>query len=114
METARNKRRQTLIISLLYLIALTLLGSCHKHEQAPNKSESEMHSTIDNAPQNDYVATKYTFQSKEGKVYPIYLTKEGSAFIFKDSIGQAQYRKYLPDVTTDIAKMARGDRDLIN
>ena len=69
-----------------------------------------MHSTIDNAPQDDYVTTKYTFQSKEGKVYPIYLTKDGRAFIFKDSIGQTQYRKYLPDVTKDITNMARRDR----
>lgn len=73
METARNKRRQTLSKSLMCLIALMLLGCCHKQEQAPNKSESEMQSTIDNAPQTDYVTTKYTFHSKEGKVYPIYL-----------------------------------------
>lgn len=112
METTRNTKRQTLSKSLLCLIALILLGSCYKYEQAPNQPESGTHSTIDNAPQNDYVTTKYTFRTKEGKVYPIYLSNDGRAFIFMDSIGHAPYRKYLPDVTKEITNMARRDRGL--
>ena len=114
METARNTKRQTLSKSLLCLIVLTLFCSCHKHEQALNMSESGMHSTIDNAPQDDYVITKYTFHSKEGKVYPIYLSKDGRAFIFMDSIGHDPYRKYLPDVTKEITNIVRHDKSLIN
>lgn len=73
-----------------------------------------MHSTIDNAPQDDYITTKYTFQTKEGKVYPIYLSKDGRAFIFMDSIGHDPHRKYLPDVTKKITNMNSSDRRLIN
>ena len=43
--------------------------------------------------------TEYTYQDKTG-IYPIYLSANGSAFIFKVSKKSGkEYRKYLPEVT---------------
>lgn len=49
--------------------------------------------------------TKYTFKAKDGKVYPIYLSKNGKAFIIRVSKKTGnEYKQYLPEVTEQISK----------
>lgn len=49
--------------------------------------------------------TKYTFKAKDGKVYPIYLSKNGKAFIIRVSKKTGnEYKQYLPEVTAQISK----------
>ena len=49
--------------------------------------------------------TKYTFKAKDGKVYPIYLSKNGKAFIIRVSKKTGkEYKQYLPEVTKQLGK----------
>jgi hypothetical protein len=53
--------------------------------------------------------TEYTYQDKTG-TYPIYLSANGSAFIFKVSKKSGkEYRKYLPEVTKKLG--TKKDKD---
>lgn len=49
------------------------------------------------------IPTEYTFKSKDGKVYPVYLSKNGNAYIIMTSKKSGkQYRRYLPDLSNRI------------
>ena len=49
--------------------------------------------------------TQYTYKDKNGKEYPIYLTKKGKAFIVRVSKKSGkEYRQYLPQVTEQLKK----------
>lgn len=49
--------------------------------------------------------TKYTYKAKDGKEYPIYLSKNGKAFIVRVSKKSGkEYRQYLPEVTEQLTK----------
>ena len=49
--------------------------------------------------------TAYTFKAKDGKTYPIYLSKNGKAFIIRTSKKTGkEYRQYLPEITKQITK----------
>ena len=49
--------------------------------------------------------TKYTYKAKDGKEYPIYLSKNGKAFIVRVSKKSGkEYRQYLPEVTEHLTK----------
>ena len=44
--------------------------------------------------------TAYTYKAKDGKEYPIYMSKNGKAFIWRTSSKTGkQYKQYLPEVT---------------
>lgn len=45
------------------------------------------------------VKTAYTYKTKNGKVYPIYLSSKGKAYIIRKSKNGKDYRQYLPEVT---------------
>lgn len=47
--------------------------------------------------------TPYTFKAKDGKEYPIYISKQGKAFIWRVSKKTGkQYKQYLPEVTKQL------------
>ena len=49
--------------------------------------------------------TQYTYKDKNGKEYPIYLTKNGKAFIIRVSKKNGrEYKQYLPQVTEQLKK----------
>ena len=48
-----------------------------------------------------YTKTEYKYQDKTG-VYPIYLSSNGNAFIFKVSKAGKEWRRYLPEVTKQL------------
>lgn len=49
--------------------------------------------------------TPYTFRAKDGKEYPIYISKQGKAFIWRISKKTGkQYKQYLPEVTKELQK----------
>ena len=49
--------------------------------------------------------TQYTYKSKDGVVYPIFLSPKGKAFIVCTSKKTGkQYRRYLPNVTKELKK----------
>lgn len=51
------------------------------------------------------VKTQYVFKTKDGKEYPIYISKQGKAFIWKVSKKTGkQYKQYLPEVTKELQK----------
>ena len=44
--------------------------------------------------------TQYTYKTKDGKEYPIYLSKNGKAFIVRVSKKTGkEYKQYLPQIT---------------
>lgn len=49
--------------------------------------------------------TEFTYKAKDGKVYPIYLSKTGKAYIVRISKKTGkQYKQYLPKVTEQLNK----------
>ena len=49
------------------------------------------------------IKTQYTFVAKDGLVYPIWLSKNGKAFIIRTSKKTGkEYRQYLPEVTAEL------------
>ena len=53
---------------------------------------------------NNGTKTQYTYKTKDG-VYPIYLSKNGKAYIVRVSKKSGkQYKQYLPEVTKQIGK----------
>ena len=49
--------------------------------------------------------TQYTYKDKDGKEYPIYLSKNGKAFIVRVSKKSGkEYKQYLPQVTEQLSK----------
>lgn len=49
------------------------------------------------------IPTEYTFKSKDGKIYTVYLSKNGNAYIIMTSKKSGkQYRRYLPELSNKI------------
>lgn len=54
---------------------------------------------------NNGTLTQYTYKAKDGKEYPIYLSKNGKAYIVRVSKKSGkQYKQYLPQVTEQLNK----------
>ena len=52
---------------------------------------------------NNGTKTQYTYKAKDGKEYPIYLSKNGKAYIVRVSKKSGkQYKQYLPKVTEQL------------
>lgn len=52
--------------------------------------------------------TEYTYKCKDGKVYPIYLSANGKAYIVRVSKKTGkEYKQYLPEVTKQLAKQLK-------
>lgn len=58
---------------------------------------------------NDSTNTGYEYQTRDGKKYTVYLSKNGKAFIVKWSEKkQKWYRQYLPKITQMLKDMDNG------
>lgn len=54
---------------------------------------------------NNGTPTNYTYKAKDGKEYPIFLSKNGKAYIIRVSKKSGRfYRQYLPQVTEQLNK----------
>lgn len=54
---------------------------------------------------NNGTPTEYTYKANDGKQYPIYLSKNGKAYIVRTSKKTGkQYKQYLPQVTEQLNK----------
>ena len=57
---------------------------------------------------NDSTNTGYEYQTRDGKKYTVYLSKNGKAFIVKWSEKkQKWYRQYLPKITQMLQEMEK-------
>jgi hypothetical protein len=57
---------------------------------------------------NDSTDTGYEYQTRDGKKYTVYLSKNGKAFIVKWSEKkQKWYRQYLPKITQMLQEMEK-------
>ena len=54
-------------------------------------------------PGKDSTRTEYTYTDSKGKTAPIFLSKSGKAYVPKTSKNGKYYRRYLPEVTKQIA-----------
>lgn len=55
---------------------------------------------VQSSTSNDSIKTDYEYQTRDGKKYTVYLSKNGKAFIVKWSEKkQKWYRQYLPKIT---------------
>ena len=52
----------------------------------------------------DSILTKHTYVDSDGKKYPIYLSSNGKAFIYRKSKTGKRYKMYLPQITKQIAE----------
>ena len=52
----------------------------------------------------DSILTKHTYVDSDGKKYPIYLSSNGKAFIYCKSKTGKKYKRYLPQITKQIAE----------
>lgn len=52
----------------------------------------------------DSILTKHTYVDSDGKKYPIYLSSNGKAFIYRKSKTGKMYKMYLPQITKQIAE----------
>ena len=99
-----TKERVANIIAILLMIALVwLLVTASAHAQNVRKQGKIFIEQKDTITKGVAYETDYVYVDKDGKAYPIYLSKTGSAFITKVSKKSGKkYRKYLPDVTNMI------------
>ena len=52
--------------------------------------------------------TEYTYKTRDGKVYPVFLSPRGKAYINRVSKNGKEYKQYLPKVTEAIKNDTNG------
>ena len=86
---------------IIALMALTMGVSAQNVTRQGNTFIEQKDTTF----VNRGTKTQYTYKAKDGKDYPIYLSKKGKAFIVKTSKKSGkQYPQYLPEVTKQLGK----------
>lgn len=64
---------------------------------------------VQSSTSGDSIKTDYEYQTRDGKKYTVYLSKNGKAFIVKWSEKkQKWYRQYLPKITEMLKDMDNG------
>jgi hypothetical protein len=86
-----------------FIVTLLLISS--NFAKAETKREGNTFKTEQTSTSND-TQTKYTWEDKEGKQYPIYITKKGACYVKRISKKTGkEYKYYLPkDVQETIKK----------
>lgn len=91
------------IVTILLIMAIVWLLVTAAEAQNVRKQGNTFIEQCDSTKKSTVYETDYVYVDKDGKAYPIYLSKTGSAFIMKVSKKSGKkYRKYLPDVTNMI------------
>ena len=93
-----------IIVLLACVLMLTIISCVPATAQAQNcvlKGKTfEQVDTQSTKTKDMGTKTAYTYKAKDGKEYPIYLSKNGKAFIWRTSSKTGkQYKQYLPEVT---------------
>ena len=90
---------------LLVLLACTLQGQAQSNNVTREGNTFRTTTTATTAKTTD-TKTKYTWQSAKGEEYPIYLSKNGHAYVIRTSRNTGKtYRKYLgEDISRTICK----------
>lgn len=84
---------------LVILMSLVLAASLGAHSQNVVQKGKTFVVASDTIDKDSYTKTEYFYQDKTGK-YPIYLSANNKAFIWKVSKKTGKdYRKYLPEIT---------------
>ena len=88
----------------LLLVAFTLMGIAPIYAQdIKREGNTFVQVKSEKTSVESYTKTKYTFKAKDGKEYPIYLSKNGKAFIIRTSQKTGkEYKQYLPQVTEQL------------
>jgi hypothetical protein len=96
-----------ILVLLLCVLAITIVSCVPIPAQAQNcVLKGKTFEQVDNKSTKEKdmgVKTQYTYKAKDGKEYPIYLSKTGKAFIWRVSAKTGkQYKQYLPEVTKQL------------
>lgn len=90
-------------LAIFLTVILLALISATAQAQNVRKQGNTFIEQCDSTKKSTVYETDFVYVDKDGKAYPIYLSKTGSAFIMKVSKKSGKkYRKYLPDVTNMI------------
>jgi len=91
---------------LLVMVALIfMVGAPLKAQSVKREGKVFVEQETKQNPASNARKTEYTFKAKDGKVYPIYVSKNGKAFIIRVSKKSGkEYRQYLPEVTEQLNK----------
>ena len=90
---------------LMVMVALVFMGATFVYSQGEIKREGTTFVQVksDKVTLKNDTKTQYTYKASDGKVYPIYLSKNGKAFIVRVSKKTGrEYKQYLPEVTAQI------------
>lgn len=92
----------TLLVCVLTLAIIPIKGEAQKCT-LKGKTFEQVDSSKPSKQKDMGVKTQYTFKAKDGKEYPIYISKQGKAFIWRVSKKTGkQYKQYLPEVTKQL------------
>ena len=91
---------------LLLLVALVMLMGAPIFAQDVKRNGNTFEQVqSDKVTLKNDTKTKYTYKAKDGKEYPIYLSRNGKAFIVRVSKKSGrEYKQYLPQVTEQLSK----------
>ena len=88
---------------ILALVALTLMVGAPISAQDVKREGNTFVQVQNKATLKNVTKTQYTYKTKDGEEYPIYLSKNGKAFIIRVSKKSGkEYRQYLPKVTEQL------------
>ena len=92
-----------IVVTVILIAVFALLIANSAKAQNVRRQGNTFVELCDSTKKSTVYETDYVYVDKDGKAYPIYLSKTGSAFIMKVSKKSGKkYRKYLPDVTNMI------------
>lgn len=86
----------------LIIIAIALLSLGNVTAQTTWKGNTIIETTTTTSKAEK---TPFTYQTKDGKTYPIYISAKGSCYINRTSKAGKQYKQYLgKEISTEICK----------
>lgn len=93
-------KKLLVMVALIFMVGAPIYGQSVKREGKVFVEQDTKKEPTSNAKK-----TEFTYKAKDGKTYPIYLSKNGKAFIVRTSKKSGkEYRQYLPEVTEQLNK----------
>lgn len=91
------------IIAIIFALSMTFSANAQSKNYTLNGTTFTQVSSKSSS-SND-TKTKYTWKTPDGKVYPIFLSARGKAYIKRISKNGNEYKQYLaPEVSAKLAK----------
>jgi len=98
----KSTRVLSIIVLILGMLICSSIGVLAQNVVLQNKV------FIQSSASSDSTKTDYEYQTRDGKKYTVYLSKNGKAFIVKWSEKkQKWYRQYLPKITQMLQEMEK-------